>query len=241
LSIASAQRCSLLPALSVALGPEAGYFACLARIASASIARAEHAVTDTAPASSNLSRWLMRLLLFALVWLLLVGTDPLSWLVGVPSVLLATVAAARLSTLVGADPRPLRLLAFVPFFVWESILGGLDVARRVLGPRLLIDPVLVTYRPRLQDAAARVVFLDSISLLPGTLSADFRDDLAYVHALDGAAPIVEGLERLERRVAGLFGERLTGAPEVSQQPCPPGDSLALARAAAATRSGGENA
>jgi multicomponent Na+:H+ antiporter subunit E len=168
---------------------------------------------------SMLLHWVTRLALFSLLWLALAGTDPASWLVGVPAILLATAAAVRLSKLVGADPRPMRLLAFVPFFVWESILGGIDVARRVLGPKLRIDPALVSYRPRLQDPAAQVVFLDTISLLPGTLSADFRDGVAEVHALDNDPSVVAGLKRLEQRVAKLFGERLEGEPQVSVHPC----------------------
>ena len=179
--------------------------------------------------------WLTRLVLFALVWLVLVGTDLQSWIIGVPAVVAATVAAGRLSRLVGTDPRPLALIAFVPFFVWESILGGIDVARRVLGPRVLIDPALVTYRPRLTDAAARVAFLDTISLLPGTLSADFRDGIAYVHALDGSDAVVAGLERLEARIARLFGQQLTGEPAVSVRPCGT-DALAMTRAAMAANS-----
>jgi multicomponent Na+:H+ antiporter subunit E len=183
-------------------------------------------------AGSKLLRWTTRLVLFALLWLVLVGTDPVSWIVGVPAVLLASYAAARLSTLVGADPRPLRLIAFVPFFVWESVLGGVDVARRVLAPRLRIDPALVSYRPRLKDPAAQVVFLDTISLLPGTLSADIRNGLVQVHALDGDPAMVAGLERLEARVARLFGEEVTGAPIVTVTSCAREDALALARAEA---------
>ncbi|WP_296896267.1 Na+/H+ antiporter subunit E [Thiohalocapsa sp.] len=177
-------------------------------------------------------RWTTRLVLFALLWLVLVGTDPVSWIVGVPAVLLASYAAARLSTLVGADPRPLRLIAFVPFFVWESVLGGVDVARRVLAPRLRIDPALVSYRPRLKDPAAQVVFLDTISLLPGTLSADIRKGLVQIHALDSDQAMVAGLERLEARVARLFGEEVTGAPIVTVTSCAREDALALARAEA---------
>jgi multicomponent Na+:H+ antiporter subunit E len=183
-------------------------------------------------AGSKPLRWTTRLVLFALLWLVLVGTDPVSWIVGVPAVLLASYAAARLSTLVGADPRPLRLIAFVPFFVWESVLGGVDVARRVLAPRLRIDPALVSYRPRLKDPAAQVVFLDTISLLPGTLSADIRKGLVQIHALDSDQAMVAGLERLEARVARLFGEEVTGAPIVTVTSCAREDALALARAEA---------
>jgi multicomponent Na+:H+ antiporter subunit E len=198
-------------------------------------------VAEYTAAAMPLPRWLARLVLLALVWLVLAGTDPVSWLVGVPAVLLATFAAARLSQLVGADPKPLRLAGFVPFFVWESILGGIDVARRVLAPRLRIDPALVTYRPRLTDPAARVVFLDSISLLPGTLSADIRDGLAYVHALDGDDAVIAGLARLERRVAHLFGEQLEGEPEVSIRLCARTDALAIARETMTTGSRDEHA
>lgn len=156
-----------------------------------------------------LSRALVRLVLFSLLWWVLAGTDPLSWIVGVPFVLLATYAAARLSTRVGADPRPLRLMTFAPFFVWESVLGGVDVARRVLGPKVRIDPALVSYRPRLRDPAAQVAFLDSISLLPGTLSADMRDGVVQVHALDLNDPqLDDSLTRLEQRIGRLFGEAL---------------------------------
>lgn len=196
--------------------------------------------TDS-PAADNLLRWTTRLVLFALVWLVLAGTDPLSWIVGAPAVLLATYAAARLSTLVGEDPRPLRLVAFVPFFVWESILGGVDVARRVLAPKLRIDPALVSYRPRLRDPAAQVVFLDTISLLPGTLSADIRKGLVQVHALDGDPAVIAGLEILEERVARLFGEELTGAPMVTVTNCAREDALALARAEAQAAAGGRSA
>jgi multicomponent Na+:H+ antiporter subunit E len=64
---------------------------------------------------------------------------------------------------------------------------------------------------RLQSAAARLVFVDSISLLPGTLSADLQGDLVTVHALDIGDDIERSLQTLERRVADLFDEGLDSA------------------------------
>ncbi len=173
--------------------------------------------------------WIVRLGLFTLLWLVLAGTQPVSWVIGVPFILLASLAAARLSRRVGSDPRPLGMLTFVPFFLWESVLGGIDVARRVLTPRLPIAPAILTYRTRLTDPAAQVAFMDSISLLPGTLSADCRDDLFQVHALDGHADVVDGLTRLERRVAVLFGQELSGEPEWQLHWCDPNDSVRIAQ------------
>jgi multicomponent Na+:H+ antiporter subunit E len=61
---------------------------------------------------------------------------------------------------------------------------------------------------RLQRPDARVFFVDGISLLPGTLSADLRDGVLLVHALDTKDAVSASLRRLEERVADLFGEQL---------------------------------
>jgi multicomponent Na+:H+ antiporter subunit E len=176
-----------------------------------------------------MAAWATRLLLFGALWFVLAGTDPVSWIIGVPSVVLASFAAERLANLVGADPKLSGMVRFVPFFLWESMLGGLDVARRVFSPHLPIAPALLTYRPRLTDPAALVAFMDSISLLPGTLTADFRHGLLQVHALDGNMDLVDGLDRLERRIAVLFGQTITGATECRLHWCDPADPLRSVR------------
>ena len=151
---------------------------------------------------------LIRTIGFALVWLILVGPDPASWIIGGPFVVGATLASLNLS-----EPRDRTLslpglAGFAPYFLWESLRGGVDVAMRVLLPRLRVRPGNQTYRVRLRSPQTRLLFIDSISLLPGTLSADLRGDLVTVHALDVRTDVVEGLTTLERRVAALFGETL---------------------------------
>lgn len=153
-----------------------------------------------------------RLGLFSALWAVLAGGSPASWIIGAPTVLSATWASLRLHPDTGRDGRAgmrlLGLVRFTPFFLLQSIRGGLDVALRVLRPRLRIHPGFQSYRPRLGDPLARVVFLDTISLLPGTLSADMRDGLIHIHALDARDDLEPGLARLEAVVAALFGESL---------------------------------
>jgi len=153
-----------------------------------------------------------RALLFVALWLVIAGSDPGSWIIGIPTVLFATWASLRLNPQTTAAGRSgMRLfgiLRFAPYFVFQSICGGLDVAQRVFRPTLRIYPGFQSYRPRLNDPIARVVFLDSISLLPGTLSADMRDGLIQIHALDARGDLQPELARLEAAVAMLFGERL---------------------------------
>jgi multicomponent Na+:H+ antiporter subunit E len=151
-----------------------------------------------------------RTALFSALWLVIAGDDPSSWIIGVPTVLLATWGSLQLRGIVeGTSTLCLSgLIRFVPFFVVESFRGGLDVASRVLRPRLRVNPGFQSYRPQLANPAARVVFLDTISLLPGTLSADMREGIVVVHALDSGIDLTPELARLERVVGLLFGERL---------------------------------
>ncbi len=93
---------------------------------------------------------------------------------------------------------------FVPLFFWESFKGGIDVARRVVGPRLDVEPGFFDYRLELTLPSARVFFVDVVSLLPGTLSADMHGDTLRVHALDRSVDTAGELRRLECHVAAIF-------------------------------------
>ncbi|MEA1051545.1 Na+/H+ antiporter subunit E [Lamprobacter modestohalophilus] len=161
--------------------------------------------------------WLRPIRIFltlAALWLVIAGPELSSWIIGVPALLFATWSTMTLTGDSHAANRPphrprLRLgglLRFLPFFAIESVRGGLDVASRVMRPRLRIDPGFQSYQMQLTDPIARVVFLDSISLLPGTLSADIVNDQVKVHALDASQDLAPSLQRLERVIAHLFGE-----------------------------------
>lgn len=161
-------------------------------------------------------RLVTRFMLLAGLWMVIVDADPSSWMIGIPTVGLATWVSLRLSDRrVSIQPTRLKLIGlirFLPYFALDSLRGGIDVASRVMRPRLNIDPGFQRYVPRLSNPSAQVVFLDSISLLPGTLSADLRDGVIEVHALDVRSDLTPELLRLERLVAGVFGETLQETP-----------------------------
>lgn len=162
---------------------------------------------------------------FAIIWLILVGPDTASWIIGVPFVVAATLASLRLSEPRGRNLSLSSLAEFSPYFLVESLRGGLDVAGRVLLPRLRVQPGNQDYRVSLRDPTARLVFIDSISLLPGTLSADLRGDLLTVHALDIRTDVVADLAALERRVAALFGETLAPVSDRTAAEPSPADGV----------------
>ncbi len=156
------------------------------------------------PASQGLwPRILRRGLLFALVWWILVGGEIASWWIGVPAVLLAATASVALLSPVTFVW--FELLRFVPFFLIRSFLGGVDVAWRAIHPAMPIAPDLVEYPLQLPSGLPCVFLANTVSLLPGTLSAELDSNCLKVHVLNGRKDVLSELETLERRVAALFG------------------------------------
>ncbi|HSL00792.1 MAG TPA: Na+/H+ antiporter subunit E [Rubrobacteraceae bacterium] len=162
---------------------------------------------DAASPATLARRAVLRGALLALLWWALVGGDAGSWLVGAPAIVGATAASLLLSP-GGWRWTPGGVLRFVPFFVYQSLVGGLDVALRALDPRLPLQPTLLDYKLRLPESPARVFMADTISLLPGTLSAVLEGRDLRVHTLTQGPEVLDNLRELERRVAALFGLEL---------------------------------
>ncbi len=144
-----------------------------------------------------------RTALFALLWWILTDGARDSWLVGVPVVLSATLAS-----LVLLPPFSWSLIGiarFVPFFFWRSLYGGVDVARRALHPRLPISPDMYEHRWQLPPGLPRVFMANTVSLLPGTLSAELDEEYLRIHVLYETSTFAQDLSVLEKYVAGVFG------------------------------------
>jgi multicomponent Na+:H+ antiporter subunit E len=144
--------------------------------------------------------------LFALIWFLLTGDDWKSWMVGLPVVVMASFSILRLRASTEGRFNLLGLIKFLPYFIWESILGGIDVASRVMRPKMRIAPGFLDYRMGLTQPSARRLFVNSLSLLPGTLAADLDEECLRIHALDCGADLNTELVRLERMVSAVYGE-----------------------------------
>lgn len=159
---------------------------------------------ETAKAVSMLTR----IILFAGLWWIISQGRTDAWIIGLPAVALAAMASIRLSS----DTLPrlsiIGLFRFVALFITESIRGGIDVARRTLTPELRIQPGFSRYRPVLVDPHARVLLINCISLLPGTLSSSIDGDYVELHLLDMRQNPVPQLQRLEQAIANIFRLRL---------------------------------
>lgn len=83
---------------------------------------------------------------------------------------------------------PVRLLvfifAYVPLFVFQLILSNIDVAFRVLSPKIPLNPGFVKISTDLKGDFAKLTLANSITLTPGTLSVDIDGSDIYVHTVD---------------------------------------------------------
>ena len=57
----------------------------------------------------------------------------------------------------------------------DILKGGVYVAWRAFDPRMPITPELIEYPLRLPPGLPRVILVNMVSLLPGTLSAELGD------------------------------------------------------------------
>lgn len=157
----------------------------------------------------------IRSILIILVWLVVSEGDAASLRAGVPTAILAAAISMALSP--GRLPTPsfLGAIRFAGFFLFHSVRGGVDVASRAIRPSLPIDPGIVSYRVRIEPTGVRVLFENTLSLLPGTLSIHLAEDELIVHVLDRSTSTVRDIDLVERRVAGVFGIALPPIAEES--------------------------
>ncbi len=128
---------------------------------------------------------------------------------GLVATLIATHMSLRLLPPAAGRLRMRALLVFAPHFLVQSVLAGIDVARRALDPRLPLQPGLVVYRTGFAPGTARNAYAIITSLLPGSLPVDETEDGIVYHSLDVSRPVVEQLADEERRLEGalISGER----------------------------------
>lgn len=82
--------------------------------------------------------------------------------------------------------RYLWFLYYVPVFLWECLKANIDVALRVLNPRLPISPGIVKVKTTLKSDTALTFLANSITLTPGTLCVDIDAEkgILYIHWID---------------------------------------------------------
>lgn len=153
----------------------------------------------------------MGIVLFG-IWLLWSGhysfDHTLVFVLGVVSCVAVVAIAVRMG-IADEEGHPLHLigraLIYGLWLLWAIFKANIDVTLRVLHPRLPISPTLVQVRTSQKSDLGRVIYANSITLTPGTVSVETEADTITVHAI--ARDVAEDLEtgEMDRRVTSVEG------------------------------------
>lgn len=100
----------------------------------------------------------------------------------------------------------IRLFVYIPWLIYQIVLANIHVASLVLNPKMPIDPQMIKFKTKLKKDISLTAFANSITLTPGTITADIIDGEFYVHALNKkvADDLLSG--EMEKKVAHVFSE-----------------------------------
>lgn len=143
------------------------------------------------------------------LWLLLSGMfdHGLLLVLGVLSSVFVAYLAVRMARVAGWQDGPrLSVTECVRYIGWlgrEIVVANWQVARIIASKDMPISPTLVTVKTQQSSELTQVIYANSITLTPGTVSVDVGADEITVHCLTraGANDIEKG--DMDRRVARL--------------------------------------
>ena len=151
------------------------------------------------------------LLFFA--WLML--TSSLHYQELIAGALIAAALAVFLSGVLPASgkgsfvKRSVMFPVYLIFLLKEMFIANLDVAYRVLHPKMPIKPGIIKVRPEVESDMGRLVLANSITLTPGTLTVDLTDDgYLYVHWINVKSDDTEQATKLIARRFEWFLQKI---------------------------------
>lgn len=147
-----------------------------------------------------------------IVWWAFAEGAATGWWLGVVVVVAAVAVSLRLWPPGRPVPRLRQVPAFAFWFLRRSVDGGVDVALRAMRRPVDVTPGFLVLPVRLPPGGPSVVLVDVLSLLPGTLAVDLREDRLEMHTIDVHRPVARDVRRLEERIARLFDVPLDVPP-----------------------------
>jgi multicomponent Na+:H+ antiporter subunit E len=146
----------------------------------------------------------------AVFWLLLSGYfhEPLLLTLGALSVLLTLWLSFRIDRHDGERVRLRIDPAIIRYWAWllvEIVKANIDVAKLILAPKLALSPRMIRVKATQPTDMGVVIYANSITLTPGTVTVDIDGDELVVHAI--TQDMADGL------TGGDMGDRVTALGE----------------------------
>ncbi|AIO18897.1 Putative monovalent cation/H+ antiporter subunit E [Candidatus Izimaplasma bacterium HR1] len=158
-------------------------------------------------------KYLATFLVLFLVYVLLSGFVVQELILGAIVSLVLTLIIAKYVDYKIDALFPIRLVKFIFVylfvFIWQLILANIDVARRVLSPKIPLNPGIIKVDTELEGDFAKLTLANSITLTPGTLSIDVEENSLYVHTVEVKGETSEEKQQnikepFEKILGGIF-------------------------------------
>jgi len=164
-------------------------------------------------------------LVLAILWMLLSGFFvPLLLGLGVASIVVVVLIARRMDV-VDHESQPMHLSWRIVFYwVWllkEIMVSAIHVSGVILKGKMPIQPDMLDIKASQRSEMGNVIFANSITLTPGTVTVDMQGDKLLIHALtkDTADGLMTG--DMDRRVTAVEGisllDRLLGTAKSKEE------------------------
>lgn len=124
---------------------------------------------------------------------------------------IVVVALTARMKVVDAEGHPVHLLPRIAgFWLWligRVIVSNLQVARLILDPRRHVAPRVLRFTATQRDDLGRTIHANCVTLTPGTVTLEVRDDALLVHTLDPDDSTEPSAIEMDRRVSAAAGGR----------------------------------
>jgi multicomponent Na+:H+ antiporter subunit E len=148
----------------------------------------------------------------AVLWLLMSGLyKPLILGFGAASVLIAVWLSRRADAVDGLRPQlALKPFEFVGYFAWlmvEIAKANWAVTKTILAPGMPMRQHLCRTPHTQKTDVGQVIFANSITLTPGTITVEVEEEDFLVHALNFSEGDLGALADMGRRVSAIEAVR----------------------------------
>ena len=79
---------------------------------------------------------------------------------------------------------PLWFMVYLFVLLKNLIISNLQISKRVLSKDMKLSPAIVAVKTDLESDWKKLLLANSITLTPGTLTLDIKDDTLFIHDID---------------------------------------------------------
>ncbi len=80
--------------------------------------------------------------------------------------------------------NPVYFLIYIYILLKNIIISNIQIAKRTLSPNMELSPAIVAVKTTLKSNWKKLLLANSITLTPGTLTLDVKDDTLFIHIIE---------------------------------------------------------